>query len=161
MAGHQRTADTPAGNGHPGGRRTGRHFGERRISGRYITDGHTCLRYGEPIRAKPPDEGPFAPARHRAKSKIAPHGQTMLARAAHLPPESGYFRSAWFSLGNDFRPKNFPRQAVLAPRCATPLGSPLPGPWRRPPRCPATAARACAGFCQGDRAPRGCAGGGA
>ena len=65
----------------------------------------------EPIRAKPPDEGPFVPARHRAKSKIAPHGQTMLARAAHLPPESGYFRSAWFSLGNDFRPKNFPRQS--------------------------------------------------
>ena len=40
MAGHQRTADTPAGGGRadtPAGSGQG---------GRYTTDGHTCLRYG-------------------------------------------------------------------------------------------------------------------
>ena len=38
--------------------------------------------------------------------KIAPHDETLCARAAHLFVESGYFYSAWFSLGNDSRPTN-------------------------------------------------------
>jgi hypothetical protein len=89
------------------------------LYGRFVTKGQKCCSCtcmyivpSESIRAKPPDEGPFVPARHWAKSKIAPHGQTMWARAAHLSPESGYFRSAWFSLGNDFRPQIFPRWAL-------------------------------------------------
>ena len=46
MTDHQRTADTPAGDGR---RRTSGHPGGRRTGGRYTTDGHkysTCLRYG-------------------------------------------------------------------------------------------------------------------
>ena len=52
----------------------------------------------EPNRSKPCELGRFFPARHWAKSKIAPLGQTARAPAAHLLAQSGYFRSAWFSL---------------------------------------------------------------
>jgi hypothetical protein len=63
----------------------------------------------ESNRAKPRELGRVFPARHREKSKISPLGQTPHARAAHLLAQSGYFRSAWFSLGNDPRPKISPR----------------------------------------------------
>ena len=58
----------------------------------------------EPNRAKPPDEGPFVPARHRAQIKIAPHDETVCARAARLFPESGYFYSVPFSRSKEFYP---------------------------------------------------------
>jgi hypothetical protein len=51
----------------------------------------------ESNRAKPPDEGRFVPESEPRRTKIAPHGETMLARAAHLFPESGYFSSVPFS----------------------------------------------------------------
>jgi hypothetical protein len=50
---------------------------------------------------------PFRRANHRAQIKIPGFSQTMLPHAAHLLAETGYFYSAWFSLGND--PKKFPR----------------------------------------------------
>ena len=60
---------------------------------------------GEPNRAKPPDKGRFVPVGERARIKIAAHGQSLCARAAHLLAESGYFYSARFSRSNDFGPK--------------------------------------------------------
>jgi hypothetical protein len=59
----------------------------------------------ESNRAKPPDGGRFVPEGERAQIKIPGLGQTILARAAHLLAQTGYFYSAWFSLGNGSSPK--------------------------------------------------------
>ena len=42
----------------------------------------------------------------RAQIKTPGLGQTILAPTAHLLAQTGYFYSAWFSLGNDSRPTN-------------------------------------------------------
>jgi hypothetical protein len=97
--------------------------------------------------AKPRGLGRFFPARHRAQIKKKPLGLTMLARAVHLLARSGYFYSAWFSLGNDSRSKNSPsgpgapplRGAAvrgarfpLVPGAARPASPPSPPPtWGR------------------------------
>jgi hypothetical protein len=55
---------------------------------------HWCIYFrvaSESIRDKPPGKPPFTPEGERAQIKIAPHGQTMCARAAHLLAESGNF----------------------------------------------------------------------
>ena len=62
----------------------------------------------ESSRAKPPDEGRLVPDGEPRRIKIPGLGQAMLARAAHLLAQTGYFYSAWFSLGNDSRPQNAP-----------------------------------------------------
>ena len=62
----------------------------------------------ESNRAKPPDEGRFGPESEPRRTKIAPLGQSLVARGAHLLAQSGYFSSPSFSLGNDSRPKRCP-----------------------------------------------------
>ena len=64
---------------------------------------HGAVRF-ESNRAKPPDEGRFVPEGEPRRIKIAPHGQTMLARAVHLSPESGYFNSVPFSGSKELYP---------------------------------------------------------
>jgi hypothetical protein len=59
----------------------------------------------EPNRAKPRELGASFPALHQAQIKIPGVGQTMLPRAARLLAQTGYFYSAWFSLGNGSSPK--------------------------------------------------------
>ena len=62
----------------------------------------------ESSRAKPRDEGRFVPEGEPRRTKIAPLGQSPVARGAHLLAQGGYFSSPSFSLGNDSRPKSSP-----------------------------------------------------
>jgi hypothetical protein len=64
------------------------------------------FRFGKPENETAESGAPYPDMeRHRAQMKIPGLGQTMLARAAHLFAQTGYFYSAWFSLGNDSRPE--------------------------------------------------------
>jgi hypothetical protein len=54
---------------------------------------------------KPRELGASFPALHQAQIKIPDLGQTVLPRVAHLLAQTGYFFSAWFSLGNDSSPQ--------------------------------------------------------
>ena len=58
----------------------------------------------ESNRAKPHDEGPFVPARPRARTKIAPSGQSLPPQRALLLARGGYFSSASFSRSSDLNP---------------------------------------------------------
>jgi hypothetical protein len=48
--------------------------------------------------------GRIFPEAEPTQIKIAPHGQTLRARAAHLFPESGFFNSMPFSRSKEFYP---------------------------------------------------------
>jgi hypothetical protein len=73
--------------------------------GRFFVSFLFCLLFTEePNRAKPRELGRIFPGAEPAQIKIAPHGQTLRARAAHHFPESGYFNSVPFSRSKEFFP---------------------------------------------------------
>jgi hypothetical protein len=66
----------------------------------YVRGGATL----ESNRAKPPDEGRFVPEGEPPRTKIAPLGESTVARGAHLLAQSGYFSSVPFSRSKKFYP---------------------------------------------------------